>query len=116
WSAVEELEPSRVALGREPVSLGIVLVGAEIVVVIEVPASELACRDPARHRVEEPEGPVQPRAAPAEDRFVDDLVKKRRHVEEGETLEDGQGDPQKRVRQMPEQGAAEPDDGELAER
>ena len=106
--AVEQLEPAGVALGREPVALGVVLVGAEVVVVVEVPARELAGRDPAGHGVEEAERAVQPRVAPAEDRVVDDLVEERRHVEEREPLEDGEGDPEQRVREMPEAEAAEP--------
>ena len=114
--AVEQLEPSRVALGREPVALGVVLVGAQVVVVVEVPARELAGRDAAGHGVEEPEGAIQAGVGAAEDRVVHDLVEERRHVEEGESLEDGEGDPEERVRELPEADAAKGDDGELTSR
>ena len=94
--AVEQLVPARVPLRGKPVALGVVVVGAQVVVVVEVPAGELAGRDAAGDRVGEAEDAFHPGSA-GEDRAVDDLVQQGRHVEEGEALEDGEGDPEERV-------------------
>src|SRR5438093_713968 len=52
---VQQLEPPRVGLRRQMMTLGIVLVGTELPVMIEVPARELARRDTARHRIQPPQ-------------------------------------------------------------
>ena len=50
---VQQLVPARVHLRRQVVALRIVLVRPELGVMIEVPARELARRDPARRRVQQ---------------------------------------------------------------
>ena len=50
--SVQQLVPARVDLRRQVMPLGIVFVRAELGVVIEMPARELARRDAARHRVQ----------------------------------------------------------------
>jgi hypothetical protein len=61
--------------------LRIVFVRAELGVVIEVPARELARRDAARDRVEQAEQPLERRMPALEDGVVHDLVQQHREVE-----------------------------------
>ena len=84
--------------------------------VVEVPARELAGRDAARasRRRGRARAPSRARRGP-EHRVVDDLVQERRHVEEGEALQDRERDPDQRVLEAASSAvAADGDDPELA--
>ena len=96
--AVQQLEPARVDLRRQVMPLGIVFVGSELGVMIEMPAGELARGDAARHGVEPAQRALRGRTPALEDRVVHDLVQQHREVEDGESLHEGQRNPDQRVR------------------
>src|SRR5438105_410641 len=83
---------------------------------IEMPPRELAGGDPARHRVQPSERAIQPRAPAREDGVMDDLVKENREVERGETLHDGEGQPEEHVGGGEKAPGRECQDRELARR
>src|SRR5688572_17861845 len=60
--AIEELVPTLVDLRRQVRALGVVLVGAQLRVMVQMPPGELACRYAAGNCVEEAENPLRHRA------------------------------------------------------
>jgi hypothetical protein len=96
------------------VALRVVLVGSEVVVVVEVPLGELRRRDAARDRVREAQHAVPALAAALEDRVVHGLVQQHGHVEEREALQYRDGNPVERVLEVPQRDAADRHYPELA--
>ena len=114
--AVEQLEPAGVDLRRQVMPLGVVLVGAELRVVIEMPARELARRDAARHGVEPAERALRGGTPAREDGVVHDLVQQHREVEDGEPLDEHERDPDQRVRDRDKSPGGQREDRELPRR
>src|SRR4029077_11894500 len=79
---VEELQPARIDLGREIVSLRISLFRSELGVVIEMPSRELRCGDAAGNRVEKSENAIETVLRLAEDRAMHDFVQQHRAIED----------------------------------
>src|SRR3954467_15270375 len=83
---------------------------------IEVPARELAGRDPARDRIEESECTLEPRPTTVEDRVVYDFVPEDGEVEHREPLHDGERNPDQRVLEPDQRPRRNRQDGELPRR
>jgi hypothetical protein len=96
--------------------LGIVFVGAELGVMIQMPLRELAGRNAARDRVQQPQKPLRDGSLPLEDDAVDDLVQQDREVENREALHEGQRHPDQRVVEMDEPPRRKPQERELPRR
>ena len=94
---IQQLEPAGIDLRRQVMALRIVLVGTELGVVIEVPARELAGRDPAWRGIEKAEDPRRQRPRSLEHVVVQDLVQQDREVEDRKALDEGQRNPDERV-------------------
>ena len=97
-------------------TLGIVLVGTELRVMIEVPARELARRDTARHRIQPPQRALGGRTAAIEDRVVHDFVQEHGEIEHGEALHQRQRHPYERARDRDQPPGGQREDRELARR
>ena len=80
--------------------LRIVLIGSELGVMVEMPARELAGRDAARHRVEPCQRALEARAPTLEDGVVHDFVQQHREVEDRESLDERERNPDKRVAEI----------------
>ena len=112
---IEQLQPARIDLRRQVGALGVVLVGSELGVVIQVPARELARRNAARRRVEQRQRALRRRARPLEDGVVHDLVQHHGEVEDGEALHQGERHPHQRVAVVNQAPGAGAEQRELAE-
>ncbi len=93
--------------------LGVVLVRPELLVVVEVPARELARRHPAGNRIQQAQQTLGPRPPTGKHRVMNDLVQKDCEVEYREALHDGQRQPDQRVVETDESPGGEGEDGEL---
>ena len=98
------------------VPLRIVVVGAELGVMIEVPARELARGDAARRRVEQPEDPRRQRVRPREHVVMQDLVQQDREVEDREALHERERHPDQRVFEANQSPGRQREDRELPQR
>ena len=97
-------------------ALRIVLIGAELCMVIQVPPRELARGDSTGDCVQQTEDPLGHRPAPLENRVVDDLVQENREVENRQSLDQRQRHPDERVVEMDESPRRERQNGKLARR
>ena len=88
--------------------------GAELGVMVEVPARELRRRDAARDRVGVAEQPFEARAPAGEHGVVHHLVEQHGEVEHREALHEGQRDPERGVRHAHQGPRDEPEQDELA--
>src|SRR5207248_6950857 len=77
---IQQLEPARIALRRQMMPLRIVVRRAELGVMVEVPARELARRDAARHGVQPAERPLEVWTTSLKHRVMYDLVQQDRDV------------------------------------
>src|SRR4051812_38975424 len=93
----------------------IVLVGAELGVMIEVPPRELTRRDPTGRRIQQPEDARRQRSWPLEDVVMQDLVQEDREVENREALHECQRYPNQGMLETNESPRCQSEDRELAD-
>jgi hypothetical protein len=98
------------------VAFGVVLVGPELGVVIQVPARELARGNAAGRRVEQGQGTLGPGMAALENRVVHHFVEHHREVEDREPLNERQRDPDQRVAVVDQPPGADRQQRELPDR
>src|SRR4029079_6852415 len=89
---------------------------AELRVVIQVPARELAGRNAARRRIKQAEHALGERMPPLEDGVMHDLVQEHSEIEDREPLDERQRDPDERVIEADERPRPDPQDRELTRR
>jgi hypothetical protein len=97
-------------------ALRIVLLGPEPRVMVQVPPRELARRDSTGNGVQQTQDPFGGWPAPLENRVVDDLVKQNREVENRESLNERQRNPDEWVVEMDESPRRQPKHGKLPRR
>ena len=96
--------------------LRVAFVRSELRVVIQVPARELARRNAAGNRIQEPECPLRAPMAALEHGVVHDLVQQDGEVEDREALNQGERDPDQRMLEMDETPGRQREDCELPHR
>src|SRR4051812_7728497 len=112
--AVQQLVPTLIDLGREVMPFRIVFVGPEFSMMVEVPSGELAGGNSARNRIEQRQNPFHDRAAPLENRVVNDLVQQDGEVENRESLHQRQRHPDEWVVETDEAPRSEREDCKLS--
>ena len=97
-------------------ALRIVLIRPELGVMVEMPTSELARRNPARRRIQQAQDPGRQRPRALEHVVVQHLVQQDREVEDREALHEGQRNPDERVFEADEAPGRKSQDDKLPNR
>jgi hypothetical protein len=96
------------------VALGVILLGPELRMVIQMPARELACRNSAGNRIQEREDSLGDWPPSFEHGVVNDFVEKNCEIENREALNHGKRDPDQWVLEVHESPGCANQDCELS--